>query len=97
MKITTYEAVTKEVDLPKYLKLKGSPWFYMILDDNTLISLRDYSDELSATLGLYPEIRRENISNNISLITKYGFDHISEAEFKNVFLKVSLELEKLAN
>jgi len=97
MKITTYEAVTKEVNLPQYFKLKGSPWFYMILDENTLISLRDYSDALSATVGLYPEIRRENIANNISVISKYGFDHISEVEFKNVFLKVSLELEKLAN
>ena len=97
MKITTYEQVSREMELPKYFKLKGSPWFYMILDENTLISLRDYSDEFSATVGLFPEIRRENIANNISVITKYGFDHISEAEFKNVFLKVSLELEKLAN
>jgi hypothetical protein len=97
MKITTYEQVSKEIELPKYFKIKGSPNYYMILDNQSLIFVRDYTGELDHTVNLYPKIERTSISYHSAIIPASGFDHISETEFKAVFLKVSLELEKLAN
>lgn len=95
MKITVTETVSKEVDLPKYFKCKrtGSS-YYMVIDENTLLYVKDYND---ASFCLFPSISQEKISIHVPIIASYGFDHISESEFKRVFLKVSLELEKLAN
>lgn len=97
MRITTLEQVSREIELPKYFKLKGSPNYYMILDNESCIRVKDYSGDLEALCSLYPIIERTKISYHSALIASTGFDHISEAEFKAVFLKVSLELEKLAN
>jgi hypothetical protein len=97
MKITTIEQVSREIELPKYFRLKSTPTYYMILDDVSCIVVKDYTTELDDVCQLYPKIERTSISYHSSVIPASGFDHISETEFKAVFLKVSLELEKLAN
>jgi hypothetical protein len=97
MKITTIEQVSREIELPKYFKLKNSPNYYMILDNESCIVVKDYSTNLDALCSLFPKIERTKISYHSTIIPASGFDHISETEFKAVFLKVSLELEKLAN
>jgi hypothetical protein len=95
MKITVTESVTRDIELPKYFKCKSTKdSYYMILDDQSLLYVKDYNEP---SLGLFPEIRQEKISYHSAILSAYGFEPISETEFKNAFLKVSLELEKLAN
>ncbi|HEY4756048.1 MAG TPA: hypothetical protein VIH28_08345 [Ignavibacteriaceae bacterium] len=95
MKITIETTIEKEVDLPLYFKSKRNDSFYfMTVGEKSAIRVVDH--EFNADLMLYPSI--EVISKGtVGLYVSTGFTPISETEFKNIYLKVSLELEKLMN
>ena len=95
MKIYIQETVNKEVELPKYLKPKGYHKVYIMqVDEKAFMLVKD--NDFDYKYLTWPEISFCS-ANNIGLWLKEGFEPISEAEFKSVFLKVSLEIEKLVN
>jgi hypothetical protein len=81
--------------LPKYFK-SGDDRFFMILDDNTLLYVKDMA-ETDAHLEIYPLIEQGKISYYAEFFHKYGFEPITEQEFKDAFIRVSLRLEKMMN
>jgi hypothetical protein len=94
MKITTYEQTKKEIELPKYIKSGYS--YYMILDEDTLLHVKNYTAE-DASLGLYPSIDRSKLSYVAPVFAIYGFQEITEEEFRKEYVEVSLHLESLMN
>lgn len=96
---TTKVLTDQSVILPKYFKVVNT--YYMILDTETYLRIKDHTDELDSQVWLYPVIERERI--------KYSIDHLSvskqngelkeitEQEFKEAFTKVSIALEELMN
>jgi hypothetical protein len=95
MKITVKKSVDQEIELPKYFK-SGHERFYMILDEDTLLHVKNYTAE-DASLGLYPFIDRSKISYVAPVFAIYGFQEITEEEFRKEFVEVSLHLESLMN
>jgi hypothetical protein len=95
MKITVNKSVTQEIELPKYFK-SADDRFYMILDDNTLLYVKDMA-ETDAHLEIYPLIEQGKISYYADFFAKYGFEPITEQQFKLAFIRVSLRLEKMMN
>jgi len=101
MKIKITTEVEKEVEIPHYFRSNKYPnMVFMTVGDKSAVSVESHklgSDiETMEGLGLYPEIR----ILSIKYVTNYfsaGVTQISETEFKNEFLKVSLEIEKLLN
>ena len=87
------------VSLPKYFRVVNT--YYMILDQETYLRVKDHLDELDPLVGLYPVIEREKIRYSIDHIAESmakGFlEQITEQEFKEVFTKVSIALEALMN
>ena len=87
------------VILPKYFRVLNT--YYMILDQETYLRVKDHTDNLDPMVGLYPTIEQDKI--------KYSIDHLSESQqkghlqevteeqFKEVFTKVSIALEALMN
>jgi hypothetical protein len=94
MKITTYEQIKRDIELPKYF-MSGNSYF-MIIDEVTLLRVKDYSDE-DAHLEIYPLIERANIRYFSPILASHGFEEISETQFKLAFIRVSLRLEKMMN
>jgi hypothetical protein len=91
MKITITEKKTKEVEIhSKYWKELS--WYYMILDEKSMVVVKDFK-AVNDGLGLFPAISFQDFY--YEAIAKA--EPISEAEFKNAFIRVSLELEKLMN
>ena len=93
MRVTTEQPVT----LPKYFKVVNT--YYMILDQETYLRVKDHTDELDPKVGLYPVIEQEKIRYSIDHIcmNKGYLEEITEEEFKEVFTKVSIALEALMN
>ena len=95
MRVTTEQPVT----LPKYFKVVNT--YYMILDQDTYLRVKDHTDELDPKVGLYPVIEQEKIRYSIDHIyesmNKGYLEEITEEEFKEVFTKVSIALEELMN
>lgn len=93
MKITIETKAIKEIELPKYFKNKLNSLF-MLTNQNTYIKV--YNTDLNPSLGLIPYIKTEPIS-----VIKYDniaeIEPISEAEFRNAFLRVSLTIEETLN
>ena len=96
---TTKVLTDYSVVLPKYFRVIRT--YYMILDQETYVRVRDNTDELDPMVGLYPVIERENIRYSIDHLLKSQkngqIEPITEQEFKEVFTKVSLALEALMN
>ena len=90
MKITVTENVTREIELhSKYFKKLS--WYYMILDENTMMVVKDFEqNEANSALWLFPEIRIDRLL--ASFISES--EPISEAEFKAAFLRVSVRIEE---
>ena len=96
---TTKVLTDYSVVLPKYFRVLNT--YYMILDEDTYLRIKDHIQELDPMVGLYPVIEREKI--------RYSIDHLSvsqkngevvpitEQEFREIFVKVSLALEALMN
>lgn len=93
MKITIETKTSKEVELPKYFKNDGYSLF-MLTNQNTYVKV--YNTDMTPELGLIPYIKTEPM-----LVLKYenltGIQPISEVEFKNAFLRVSLAIEETLN
>jgi len=91
MKITIQETIEREFTIPsKYLKHLS--WYYMVIDHETMLTVKDF-DKSQSALQLYPEVRVERLSySSIKEATP-----ISETEFKNAFLRVSLRIEETLN
>ena len=96
---TTKVLTEQSVILPKYFRVMRS--YYMILDQETYIRVKDNTDELDPMVGLYPVIEREKIFYSIDHLSvsqsKGDLIEVTEEEFKQVFVKVSLALEELMN
>ena len=95
MKITVKKSVSQEIELPSYFKC-GEDRFYMILDEKTLLYVKDMA-ETDAHLEIYPLIEQGKISYYSDFLAQYGFEEISESQFKLAFIRVSLRLEKMMN
>jgi hypothetical protein len=101
MKIKIKTEVEKEVELPHYFRSNKYPNTVGMTVGNksmVLVESNGLSSDIETMegLGLYPEIRILAISWNTSYFSA-GVTQISEVEFKNQFLKVSLDIEKLLN
>jgi hypothetical protein len=94
MKITTYEQIKKEIELPKFFKSGHS--YYRVLDEKTLLHVKDFSNE-DARFEIYPLIEVSKISYHNAVLGSYGFEAISEQDFKDAFNRVYLRLEEKMN
>ena len=88
------QEVEKTIELPRYFKHLRS--YYMILNDQHILAVSDFGSPHYIASGLLSSIRYDRI-------TKYYFDNadlfeaITEEEFRETFVKVSVELEALIN
>lgn len=85
---------TVEVELPLFFKDLSN--YYMVLSPKNLLNVKDFNNEIYHGLGLYPAIEQRDVSDYI-LSRASVIEAITEEEFKEVFTKVSLELEALMN
>ena len=96
---TTKVLIEDSVVLPKYFRVLNT--YYMILDQETYLRIKDHIQELDPMVGLYPVIEREKIRysiDHLSVSQKNGeIQPITEQEFREIFVKVSLALEALMN
>lgn len=87
------------VTLPKYFKVLST--YYMILDQETYLRVRDNTGDLDYLVGLFPQIEREKMYYSIEHLSqskqKGDLEEITEEEFKKAFIKVSIALEALMN
>ena len=96
VKITTkiFKESNVSIELPKYFKSLQS--YYMVLSESQILAISDFDKPHYKSSGLFSCIRHE-------VISKYHYDYapkfeaITEEEFREVFVKVSLELEALMN
>lgn len=91
VKITLKTIVDRTIEIPPYWKFKKNPnQAFMLLDENNCFQVYDGTWD-----GVcYPELRGMKLC---WLVWDDEIVPISEAEFKVMFLKVSIELEKLSN
>ncbi len=94
MKITTYEQIKKEIELPKFFKSGKS--YYMVLDAITLLHVKDYSGE-DANLEIYPLIEKSKVAYHSAVLASYGYEAITKQEFKDAFIRVYLRLKEKMN
>lgn len=95
MKINITESVLKTIELPLYFKSKAFPdHYFMTVGDKSAVEVTDY--EISESIVLYPSVKVISIEHNAHMF-RSGIEPISETEFKTVFLRVSLSIEKLMN
>jgi hypothetical protein len=96
---TTKVLTDYSVVLPKYFRVLNT--YYMILDQETYLRIKDHIQDLDHMVGLYAVIEREKIRysiDHLSVSQKNGeIQPITEQEFKEIFVKVSLALEALMN
>lgn len=87
------------VVLPKYFRVLNT--YYMILNHETYLRIKNHTDELDSMVGLYPTIERDKIKYSIDHLSvsqqKGHLEEVTEEEFKEVFTKVSIALEALMN
>jgi hypothetical protein len=94
MKITVEKTVEMEVELPNYFRIDNSDSYFMVIDHNTAVMVKDHT--YNPDLWLYPSIEVVRFSF-VSLLAKKGIIEITEQEFKEVYSNVYLELEKIMN
>ena len=92
MKIEIKETVTKEKEVPPYFKHLNT--YYMCVGTKSLVIVKDHHVQESVTL--FPEIRIDSIKY-FSPYLDYPIEPVSEAEFKNAYIKATLEIEKMMN
>jgi hypothetical protein len=92
MKITINKKTQEEIELPNFFKVLSN--HYMVLDEQNVLAIRDLNEP---ELRLYPCIEQTNINYLGLSSSKFPFVEITEKEFKDAFIRVSLKLEKLAN
>ena len=96
MKITINKTITQDIEIPPYFTIDKS--YYMLVDENKAY-VRITNFELNSVLWLFPQINMQPISALTYEISemKYPIVPISEAVFKNEYLRTSLNIEKICN
>ena len=96
VKITATITKTMETsfELPKYFKHLQS--YYMVLDESTILAISDFDKPHYRSAGLLSSIQHDRITNYYADNAPL-FEAITEEEFREVFVKVSVELEALMN
>ena len=94
----TNKVLTEEtVVLPKYFKV--STVYYMILDDQTFVRVKDYTTDMDKLVGLWPCIEQEKMAYAIDYLStrqKNGeVVEITADDFHSVFIKVATAIQKL--
>lgn len=94
MKITIKQESEVTIDIPRFFKVKGTEnRYYMTIGNESAIAVTDY--EISESMILFPSITGTCI--RFIPFIQNGIIHISETEYKNAFIRVSLRLEKMMN
>jgi len=95
MKIKITENHSREIELPHYVRSKKYPDTYiMTVGDKAAVKVQDRL--LDIEFEIFPKI--EIVAPySLTMYVMDGFFPISEAEFKNAYIRVSLLLEKLLN
>ena len=94
MKLTIETKQTKTIEVPKYFKNNLASVFMLTGDGESYVKV--YNQDYDTHLGVRPYILVESIK----MLKHENIDHIepiSETEFKNAFLRVSLLMEELLN
>jgi len=96
MKITINELAEREAELPLYFRSTDSPEIYfMTVGDNAAVKVTDRVFNNDG-LEIYPKI--EIVAPyQIEIYVRKGFIPISEAEFKNAYIRTSFRFDKLMN
>jgi hypothetical protein len=95
MKAFIKELTEKEITAPNYFRSTDSPeWYGMVISDKTFILVKDrlvnYDSVVFPSIEVQPDYQ-------FSTYFGKGFTSISEAEFKNAYIRTSLTIEKLLN
>jgi len=95
MKVTISKIQKAEITVPTYFKSTDSPeWFGMVVSEKAFILVKDRLLEFNSVV--FPSIEVQ-ADYQFSTYFGKGFVSISEAEFKNAYIRTSLTLEKLLN
>jgi len=95
MKAFIKELTEKEITAPNYFRSTESPeWYGMVVSENSFILVKDrlinYDSVVFPSIEVQPDYQ-------FSTYFGKGFTQISEAEFKNAYIRTSLTMEKLLN
>jgi len=95
MKTTINYSIERKIEVPNYFRAKESPEYYgMTLSENSFLFVKErlFTNESV----VYPSIE---IAHKYAFNAYFGkgFTSISEAEFKNAYIRTSLTLERLLN
>lgn len=94
MKIKIRKSEDIEIDLPRFFKIKNHPsHYYMTIGNKSAIEVTDY--EFNESLVLLPKIA--GVCLGYLPWLSNGIEQISEVEYKNAFIRVSLRMEKMMN
>ena len=90
MKITLNKTVKTEIDLPEFFKLNQCECYYAIVDEKTMLHVKN------SAWG-YPLIEQVEIDIHSNVIAGNEIIEISEKEFKDKFSDAYLKLSELSN
>jgi hypothetical protein len=95
MKSIIKELTEREITVPNFFRSIDSPeWYGMVISDKTFILVKDrlinYDSVVFPSIEMQPDYQ-------FSTYFGKGFTSISEAEFKNAYIRTSLTIEKLLN
>ena len=94
MKLTIKTQSEVTIEVPKYFRTEMNPNnYYMTVGNESAIQVVDYT--FSEGLILYPSIK--GMALRFIPFIESGLTEISEEEYKNAFISVSVELEKMMN
>lgn len=95
MKAIINELTKREIEVPNYFRSTDSPeWYGMVVSENSFILVKDrpiiWDSVVFPSIEVQPDYQ-------FSTYFGKGFTQISEAEFKNAYIRTSLTLERLLN
>jgi hypothetical protein len=96
MKINIETKTKKLIELPQYLRSNEyQDTYIMTVGENAAVKVQDREFNNDG-LEIFPKI--EIVAHYIvEVFVRNGFTPISEAEFKNAYIRTSLTIEKLLN
>jgi len=95
MKAIINELIKREIEVPNYFRSTNSPEYYgMVLSETTFLFVKDRPIEFDSVV--FPMIEVLN-DYQFNAYFEKGLTSISEAEFKNAYIRTSLTLERLLN
>jgi hypothetical protein len=98
MKVTINTITEAQIELPLYFKSSKFPdLYFMTIGEKSAIRVTDQDvTPENESLYLYPIIEVVG-ATTVAIWVRDGWEPISEAEFKAVYMKVSLAIEALLN